>query len=110
MLLSKVTILAILAVVCVQSQDGGPLPGLVGRWVEDDSKRTGLNDFLWARGVNWFKRQYAVTLTSWKYEQIIVYKNGGYDVNGFSKFSDKIIMLLCPVESKLWFWSILGQF
>ena len=27
-----------------------PIQGLVGQWVEDDSVRTGLNDFLWARG------------------------------------------------------------
>ena len=28
----------------------GPIPSLVGRWVEDEPLRTGLNDFLWARG------------------------------------------------------------
>ena len=28
-----------------------PLGDLVGRWVEDESARTGLNDFLWARGM-----------------------------------------------------------
>ena len=27
-----------------------PIQDLVGRWVEDESVRTGLNDFLWARG------------------------------------------------------------
>merc|ERR1712020_598158 len=51
----------------------GPIPSLVGRWVEDEPLRTGLNDFLWARGVNWFKRQY---------EQTIIWKNGGYQVSG----------------------------
>jgi hypothetical protein len=30
-----------------------PIPGLVGQWVEDDSVRTGLNDFLRARGNNY---------------------------------------------------------
>ncbi len=34
----------------VWCQNNGPMPQLVGRWVEDESKRTGLNDFLWARG------------------------------------------------------------
>ena len=29
-----------------------PIQGLVGRWVEDESVRTGLDDFLWARGNN----------------------------------------------------------
>ena len=29
-----------------------PIQGLVGRWVEDDSVRTGLNDFLRARGMS----------------------------------------------------------
>ena len=29
-----------------------PIQGLVGQWVEDDSVRTGLNDFLKARGNN----------------------------------------------------------
>merc|ERR1712141_957431 len=60
----------------------GPLPALVGRWVEDESLRTGLNDFLWARGVNWFKRQYATALTTWQYEQTIIWRNGGYQVSG----------------------------
>lgn len=78
-----------------------------GRWVEDETRRTGLNDFLWARGtstkteispfyltkcivlgVNWFKRQYATKWTTWKYEQTIV-KVGdqypAYRITGFSK-------------------------
>merc|ERR1712086_788467 len=59
-----------------------PIQDLVGRWVEDESLRTGLNDFLRARGVNWFKRQYATALTTWKYEQTIIWRNGGYQVSG----------------------------
>ena len=30
----------------------------VGNWREDQYQRTGLNDYLWARGLNWFKRTY----------------------------------------------------
>merc|ERR1712223_812028 len=60
----------------------GPIPSLVGRWIEDEPLRTGLNNFLWARGVNWFKRQYATALTTWQYEQTIIWKNGGYQVSG----------------------------
>ena len=36
----------------VSSQAQAPIPGLVGQWVEDDSVRTGLDDFLKARGNN----------------------------------------------------------
>ena len=36
----------------VSSQAQAPIPGLVGQWVEDDSVRTGLDDFLWARGMH----------------------------------------------------------
>ena len=43
--------------------------------------------FLFALGVNWFKRQYATALTTWKYEQTIIFRDGGYQVNGISKFS-----------------------
>merc|ERR1712154_204840 len=59
-----------------------PIQPLVGRWVEDESLRTGLNDFLWARGVNWFKRQYATSLTTWQYEQTIIWRNNGYQISG----------------------------
>merc|ERR1712154_140151 len=59
-----------------------PIQPLVGRWVEDERLRTGLNDFLWARGVNWFKRQYAVSLTTWQYEQTIIWRGNGYQVSG----------------------------
>lgn len=34
------------------------------------------------KGVNWFKRQYATSLTTWRYEQTIIWKNGGYQVSG----------------------------
>ena len=70
----------------VNGNQNGPLPKLVGRWVEDETLRTGLNDFLWARGVNWFKRQYATTLTTWQYEQTIIYRQNGYQVSGISKY------------------------
>jgi len=59
-----------------------PMPSLVGRWIEDEPLRTGLNDFLWARGVSWFKRQYATALTTWQYEQTIIWRNGGYQISG----------------------------
>ena len=29
-------------------------PPLVGRWIEDESLRTGLYDFLWARGKSYY--------------------------------------------------------
>merc|ERR1711982_27098 len=64
-----------------------PIQSLVGRWVEDERLRTGLNDFLWARGVNWFKRQYAVSLTTWQYEQTIIWRNNGYQIIGYSLVS-----------------------
>merc|ERR1712172_9280 len=59
-----------------------PIQQLVGRWVEDERVRTGLNDFLWARGVNWFKRQYSTSLTTWQYEQTIIWRNSGYQISG----------------------------
>merc|ERR1712141_427142 len=57
-------------------------PPLVGRWIEDETLRTGLYDFLWARGVNWFERQYAAKLTTWQYEQTIVKIGNDYKVSG----------------------------
>ena len=80
-------------------------PPFVGRWVEDETQRTGLNDFLWARGastkteispfylikfivlgVNWFKRQYAAKLTTWQYEQTIIQSGDSYRISGLRKF------------------------
>jgi len=61
----------------------GPIPSLEGTWIEDEPLRTGLNNFLWARGVSWFKRQYATSLTTWQYEQNIEWKNGAYHISGF---------------------------
>ena len=60
-------------------------PPLAGRWIEDDSARTGLYNLLWARGVNWFERQYAAKLSSWKYEQTIVKEGNSFKVSGLSK-------------------------
>jgi len=55
----------------------------IGTWIEDESLRTGLNDYLWARGVGWFKRQYATSMVTWQYEQTISYSNGYYHIRGF---------------------------
>ena len=49
MINKALTILAIFALSQIVTCNNG-LPQLVGRWVEDESLRTGLNDFLWARG------------------------------------------------------------
>jgi len=83
----KVLLFASILTVVSQTvtSNNGPFPTLVGRWKEDESLRTGLNDFLWARGVNWFKRQYAVSLTTWQYEQTIIWRGNGYQVSGISK-------------------------
>lgn len=62
-----------------QAQDGPP--PIVGRWKEDSSLRTGLNDFLWARDVGWFKRQ-AAKLISWQSEQTIFLRGNRYSING----------------------------
>ena len=78
-------------------------PPLVGRWVENDKVRTGLYDFLWARGeffydfvslcnqklcldVSYFKRMYAAKWSTWKYEQTIVKEGEAYRISGISKF------------------------
>merc|ERR1712110_86680 len=60
-----------------------PIPGLVGSWIEDEPLRTGLNDFLWARGVSWFKRKYATSMTTWQYEQQISWDGAFYEISGF---------------------------
>ena len=46
---------SVLTIVSQIVTSNGPLPTLVGRWKEDESVRTGLNDFLWARGNYHFK-------------------------------------------------------
>ena len=48
-MIGKVAIFATLVLSPLVLANNG-LPNLVGRWVEDESLRTGLNDFLWARG------------------------------------------------------------
>merc|ERR1712008_15473 len=58
-----------------------PIQGLVGQWVEDDSVRTGLNDFLWARGVSSFKRQF-ITSKTFQKKETIIWRNGEYQISG----------------------------
>merc|ERR1711951_160219 len=45
---------------------------LVGNWKEDQYKRTGLNNFLYEMGMNWFKRVY-VTNANWENVQEITF-------------------------------------
>merc|ERR1711944_115057 len=65
-------------------------PPLVGIWVENDSVRTGLYDFLWARGVSYFKRMYAAKWSTWKYEQTIIKEGNGYRISGISKINHSV--------------------
>ena len=37
-------------------------PPLVGRWIEDETLRTGLYDFLWARGKFSTERQHPIAM------------------------------------------------
>lgn len=57
-------------------------PPFVGRWIEDETLRTGLYDYLWARGVNFFERNYSAKLTTWQYEQTIIKQGKDYKVSG----------------------------
>merc|ERR1712131_71736 len=45
---------------------------LVGKWREDQYKRTGLNNFLYEMGLGWFKGTVATT-ASWENEQYITF-------------------------------------
>lgn len=57
----------------------------VGSWKEDQNQRQGLNDYLWARGLNWFKRVY-VTGASFELTAVITKEQGTYTVTGKSKY------------------------
>merc|ERR1712014_385216 len=53
----------------------------IGQWKEDQYKRTGLNDFLWARDLNAFKRLF-VTQSSYELTMNIVKNGNKFVVNG----------------------------
>ena len=56
----------------------------VGSWKEDQYQRQNLNDYLYARGLNWFKRVY-VTNANFELTMNIVKEGNTYTVTGKSK-------------------------
>jgi len=74
-------------------------PPLVGRWVENDKIRTGLYDFLWARGVSYFKRMYAAKWSTWKYEQTIIKEGNGYRVSGIKGPKQEVFSYLLTPDN-----------
>ena len=56
----------------------------VGSWKEDQYQRQNLNDYLYARGLNWFKRVY-VTNANFELTMNIAKEGNTYTVTGKSK-------------------------
>ena len=62
----------------------------VGNWKEDQYQRKNLNDYLYYRGLNWFKRVY-VTNANFELTMNIVKEGNTYTVTGKSKCFDNMI-------------------
>ena len=71
----------------------------VGKWKEDQYQRENFGDYLYQRGLNWFKRVYA-TSASFELTMNVVKEGNTFTIGGQSKFIIQIIGVL---------WSIILQ-
>ena len=77
----------VVAVVAAQSGETGYVKQhLPGRWIEDNSKRENLSDFLYYMGMNWFLRA-IVNAASFTNEQNIAFDGDQtWTIDGVSKY------------------------